>query len=153
MKVDLAKVAVVTGSRYPKPYNEPCLGRSSLRLSDAAGLTQFGVNLLTLKPGVWSSQRHWHSHEDEFVYVLSGEVVLQMDAGETVLRTGDSAGFKAGNPDGHCLKNLSNEDAQILTVGTRSHEDRGQYSDIDMKFEGDRYAGKGKFTRKNGDPF
>jgi uncharacterized cupin superfamily protein len=152
MKIDLSKVAVVTGSRYPAPYDEPCKARSSLRLSDAAGLTQFGVNLLTLSPGAWSSQRHWHSHEDEFVYVLSGEVVLVMDGGETILRAGDSAGFKAGNPDGHCLKNLSNEDAQILTVGTRSHDDSGQYSDIDMKFEGDRYSGKGRFTRKNGEP-
>ncbi len=100
-KIDSSKVQVVTGSTYPKEHAGPCLGRHALRLGQAAGLTQFGVNLLTLSPGSWSSQRHWHSHEDEFVYVLEGEVVLVTDAGEDTLRPGDAAGFKAGERDGH----------------------------------------------------
>jgi uncharacterized cupin superfamily protein len=101
-------------------------------LGDAAGLTQYGVNLLKLPPGAWSSQRHWHSHSDEFIYVLSGEVVLLTDAGEEVLRAGDAAGFKANDPDGHCLQNRSSEDATVLEVGTRHGEDSAVYPDIDM---------------------
>src|ERR1700734_2020882 len=110
-KIDFSSVPVVTGSRYPAPFDVPCAARSRQRLGDAAGLTQFGVNLLRLPPGVWSSQRHWHTGEDEFVYVLSGEVVLVTNAGDEVLRAGDAAGFPANDHDGHCLQNRSGQDA------------------------------------------
>lgn len=152
-KIDISAAPEVSGSRYPAPYDEPCRGRRSKRLGDAAGLTQFGVNLLTLAPGVWSSQRHWHSHEDEFAYVISGEVTLVMDEGEEVLRTGDCVGWKAGVRNGHVLQNRSTSDAVILIVGSRSDEDWGEYSDIDMKFHPGRYSGKGGgFTKKDGTP-
>jgi len=111
-RIDPAAVPKSSGTRYPRPFDEPCRKRSWLRLGDAAGLTQFGVNLLRLPPGAWSSQRHWHSHEDEFVYVLRGEVVLVDDDGEVRLRPGDSAGFPAGDRNGHCLQNRSEEDAE-----------------------------------------
>jgi len=104
------------------------------RLGDAAGLTQFGVNLMRLAPGAWSSQRHWHTHEDEFVYVLEGEVVLVTDSGEEVLRPGDCVGFKAGVPDGHHLQNRSERDAVFLEIGTRATaEDECFYPDIGMR--------------------
>jgi len=152
-RIDLDRAPQVTGSRYPKPHDGPCAGRRAIRLGEAAGLTQFGVNLLTLDPGVWSSQRHWHSHEDEFVYVLSGEVVLVTDAGEETLRAGDAAGFKAGDRDGHCLQNRSTGPAQLLVVGSRHDDDHGEYSDIDMKFLPGRYSGKGGYRRKDESEF
>jgi uncharacterized cupin superfamily protein len=149
-KIDRLNAPTGAGSRYPAPYDQPCKQRHWQRLGDAAGLTQFGVNLLTLKPGVWSSQRHWHSHEDEFVYVVAGEVVLITDAGEELLRVGDCAGFKAGNPDGHHLQNRSSQDAQLLVVGSRHAEDHGEYSDLDMVFTAGRYTGSGAFRRRDG---
>jgi len=152
-KIDLARAPVVRGSTYPQPHNAPCMARTSVRLGQAAGLTQFGVNLLTLEPGAWSSQRHWHSHEDEFVYVLSGELVLVTEAGEETLRPGDAAGFKAGDRDGHCLQNRSGAPAQLLVVGSRHDEDHGEYADIDMKFLPGRYSGKGGYRRKDGSSF
>ena len=99
-KLDLAVIDVVRGSDYPPPFDAPCRDRERKRLGDAAGLSQFGVNLLRLPPGTWSSQRHWQTASDEFVYVVSGEVVLITDAGEETLRAGDAAGFKAGTPTG-----------------------------------------------------
>lgn len=150
-KIDPDETPIGQGSRYPAPYDAPCRARRWARLGDAAGLTQFGVNLVTLEPGVWSSQRHWHAHEDEFVYVLEGELTLVTDAGEEIMRTGDSAGFKAGVRDGHCLKNLSAEPARFLVVGGRDDSDFGEYSDVDMKFLPGRYSGGG-YARKNGDP-
>ena len=95
-KIDIAKLPVDTGPDYPDPFWKPIVGRERKRLGNAVGLIQFGVNLTTLKPGAWSSQRHWHENEDEFVYVVSGEIVLCEDDGETVLRPGDTAGWKAG---------------------------------------------------------
>src|SRR3954449_1933686 len=106
-KIDISAAETLQGSRYPAPFDEPCKARVRQVLGDAAGLTQFGVNLLHLAPGAWSSQRHWHTASDEFVYVLSGEVVLVTDDGEEVLRAGDAAGFKAGDSNGHCLQNRS----------------------------------------------
>jgi uncharacterized cupin superfamily protein len=103
-RIDIAALNSVVGTLYPPPFDEPCRARERKRLGDAAGLTQFGVNLLRLPPGAWSSQRHWHAKEDEFVYVLSGEVVLVTDAGEEVLRAGDCAGFKRSDPDGTACK-------------------------------------------------
>src|SRR4029077_15454235 len=95
------------------------------------GLTQFGVNLLVLPAGAWSSQRHWHSHGDEFIYVLEGKVTPVTDAGAELLRPGDAAGFKAGDRDGHCLQNRSGAEARVLEVGTRVAGNAAYYSDID----------------------
>ena len=106
--------------------------RERRRLGDAAGLTQFGVNLLRLPPGAWSSKRHWHTASDEFVYVLSGEVTLVTNSGEEILRAGDAAGFSANDSDGHCLQNRSIVDATVLEIGTRVPGDTAHYSDIDM---------------------
>lgn len=147
-KVDISKVARRKGSGYPDPFHEPCAQRLRHVLGDAAGLTQFGVNLLELPPGVWSSQRHWHSDEDEFVFVVSGELVLIADEGETVLHAGDCAGFPKGAANGHHLVNRSGKPATCLEIGTRSQNDVTTYCDIDMK------AGPGGgFTHKDGKPY
>src|SRR5512133_3359499 len=118
-RIDIAALIPVVGTLYPPPFDKPCRARERTKLGDVAGLTQYGVNLLRLPPGAWSSHRHWHAKEDEFVYVLSGEVVLVTDAGEEVLRAGDCAGFTASDPDGHCLQNRSTADATVLEVGSR----------------------------------
>lgn len=132
-RIDAAAVAAVIGSLYPPPFDEPCRNRERRRLGDAAGLQQFGVNLLRLLPGSWSSQRHWHSHEDEFVYVLAGEVTLVSDAGTELLRAGDAAGFRAGDPDGHTLQNRSAAEVLVLEVGTRAPaEDVTTYPGLDL---------------------
>src|SRR5690349_16814143 len=104
-KIDIAKLEEQRGSGYPAPFDEPVRARTWRRLGDAAGLTQFGVSLVRLPPGAWSSQRHWHTREDELVYVVDGELVLVTDAGEETMRAGDCAGFKAGSRDGHHLQN------------------------------------------------
>jgi len=149
-RIDLKSLPVVTGSGYPAPFDAPCAARVRQRLGDAAALTDFGVNLLRLSPGVWSSQRHWHTAEDEFVYVVAGEVVLVTDAGEEVLRAGDCAGFKAGVPDGHHLQNRSEQDAVLLEVGSRRPaDDAGEYPDIDMRF----LKGSRGYVHKDGKPY
>lgn len=148
-KIDMDEAPSGQGTRYPPPHDAPCKERRWKKLGDAAGLTQFGVNLVTLTPGVWSSQRHWHSHEDEFVWMLEGELVLVTDDGEEIMRAGDCVGFKAGVRDGHCLQNRSAKDARFLVVGSRNEEDWGEYSDIDMKF----LPGRGGYVRKNGEKF
>jgi uncharacterized cupin superfamily protein len=149
-RIDLSSVTVSTGSEYPPPFDAACAGRVRRRLGDAAGLTDFGVNLLCLPPGTWSSQRHWHSAEDEFVYVLEGEVVLVTDAGEEVLQAGDCAGFKAGSPDGHHLQNRSRTDAVVLEIGSRkTDEDEGDYPDIDLRF----LKGDAGYAHKDGTPY
>ena len=133
-KIDQDAAPTRFGTGYPPPYDAPCAGRRRWKLGDAAGLTQFGVNLLRLPPGQWSSQRHWHSAEDEMVLVLEGEVVLVTDAGEEVLRAGDCAGFKAGEADGHHLQNRSGFEAVLLEIGARRPgEDAVDYPDIDLK--------------------
>jgi len=152
-KLDVTQAPKGSGSRYPPPFDAPCKGRSWLKLGDLAGLTQFGVNLVRLEPGVWSSQRHWHALEDEFVWVLEGEVVLATDAGEQVLRAGDCAGFKAGVRDGHCLKNLSTEAAVLLVVGSRNDADHGEYPDLDLTFGAGRYSGTAVYRHKDGRPY
>jgi uncharacterized cupin superfamily protein len=152
-KIELSNAPTGVGSTYPAPFDEPCRGRSWHRLGVAAGLTHLGVNLVRLAPGAWSSQRHWHTHEDEFVYVLSGELVLVADAGEEVLVAGDSAGFPAGVRNGHCLQNRSPADATFLVAGNRSNEDGGEYSDIDMAFKPGRYTGGGAYFHKDGIPY
>jgi uncharacterized cupin superfamily protein len=147
-RIDVEALTSVVGTLYPPPFDEPCRARERTRLGDAAGLTQYGVNLLRLPAGAWSSQRHWHAKEDEFVYVLSGEVMLVTDAGEEVLRAGDCAGFKAGDPDGHCLQNRGTTDATVLEIGSRIQGEHSTYSDIDMKTQ----PGTG-YVRKDGTPY
>ena len=136
-KINIAALIPVIGSLYPPPFNEPCLTRERRKLGDAAGLSQFGVNLLHLPPGAWSSQRHWHTLEDEFVFVLSGKVTLVTDAGEEILKPGDCVGFKAGDSNGHCLRNLSDEGATVLEIGSRIDGDGAFYPDIDLVAPGD----------------
>jgi uncharacterized cupin superfamily protein len=131
-RIDVAAVPSFIGTLYPPPFDQPCRARQRQKLGDQAGLTQFGVNLLVLPPGVWSSQRHWHTGEDEFIYVLAGEVVLVTDAGDEVLRAGDAAGFKAGDSNGHCLQNRSAAEARVLEVGSRVKGNAAHYPDIDM---------------------
>lgn len=132
-KIDIAQAPTRFGTGYPPPYDAPCNARKRWRLGAAAGLTQFGVNLLRLPPGQWSSQRHWHHANDEFVMVLEGEVVLVTDAGEEVLRAGDCAGFRAGDPDGHHLQNRSDREAVLLEVGSSFPHDVAEYPDIDLR--------------------
>jgi uncharacterized cupin superfamily protein len=132
-KIDVANAPTRFGAGYPAPFDAPCKDRKRWKLGDAAGLTQFGVNLLRLAPGVWSSQRHWHTAEDEFVYVLEGEGVLVTDEGEQPLKAGDCAGFPAGAPNGHHIQNRSDKELVLLEVGTRTPGGDGcDYPDIDM---------------------
>jgi len=149
-KIDIDAAPTRFGTGYPPPYDAPCIDRKRWKLGDAAGLTQFGVNLLRLPPGQWSSQRHWHVAEDELVYVLDGEVVLVTDAGEEVLRAGDCAGFKAGVPDGHHLQNRSEVEAVILEVGSRRpSEDGADYPDIDLILP----VGASGYRHRDGAPY
>jgi uncharacterized cupin superfamily protein len=150
-KIDIAAIKPDTSSGYPDPYRKWVEGRSRQRLGRVAGLAQFGVNICTLKPGAQSSVRHWHESEDELVYILEGEVVLHEDGGETVLKPGDAAAWKAGVPNGHCLINRSQRDAVFIEVGTRSPADKAYYPDVDMKVERDQHGAR--YTKKNGDPF
>lgn len=152
-KIDIGKVSPIVGSKYPAPFDEPCRARENKRLGEAAGLTQFGVNRTRLPPGAWSSQRHWHFLEDEFVYVLEGEVVLVTNAGEQPLVAGECAGFKAGVKDGHHLQNRSTRDAVLLVVGSRVDDDHGEYSDIDMVFKRGPYPTGGGYAHKDGTPY
>ena len=148
-KIDRNAIVPNAGTRYPPPHDEPCKRREWKRLGDAAGLTQFGVSLYRLAPGVWSSQRHWHSHEDEFVYVLEGELTLIEDGGETVLRSGDCAAFPKASGNGHHLINKSNAMALYLEVGSRQPDDLTTCSDIDMMSSN----ADGRFVHKDGTPY
>jgi len=150
-KIDIAKVPVDTRTAYPKPYDRVVVGRERKRLGNAAGLDQFGVNLTTLKPGAASALRHWHEREDEFVYILQGEVVLVEDGGECVLKPGEAAGFKANSGNGHQLVNRGLHDAVYLEVGTRSKHERVDYPDVDLMVVRDE-AGM-RYTHKNGKPY
>ena len=148
-KIDIAAVPERKGVGYPAPFAAPCADRIRQRLGNAGGLTDFGVNLMRLPPGNWSSQRHWHSAEDEFVYVLEGEVTLVEDGGETLLRAGDAAAFPKGSGDGHHLINRSDNLAVYLEVGSRSPDDLTTCADIDMISA----AADGRFTRKDATPY
>jgi uncharacterized cupin superfamily protein len=150
-RIDPETLPTIAGTIYTPPYDQPCRARERRRLGAGAGLTQFGVNLLRLPAGAWSSQRHWHFRQDEFVYVLEGEVVLVTGAGEETLKAGDCAGFKAGDEDGHHLQNRSDRDAVILEVGTRVEGDGASYPDIDLVHP----AGgvPAMYTRKDGTPY
>ena len=139
------------GSTYPEPYRSQVAGRAKRRLGDAAGLRNFGVNLVTLAPGSLSSMRHWHSRQDEFIFVVEGELVLVTDAGDQVLSAGMAAGFPAGKEDGHHLINRGAKPASYLEVGDRTAGDAAVYSDIDMRTEplGDKY----RYVHKDGTPY
>ena len=150
-KIDIGKIPVDSAITYPKPFDKMVEGRSRKRLARTAGLTQFGVNICTLKPGAASSQRHWHENEDELVYVLAGEIVLCEDGGETVLKPGDAAAWKAGVANGHCLINRTDRDAVFIEVGTRAKLERAHYSDIDMMVVRDETGFN--YTNKNGKPY
>jgi uncharacterized cupin superfamily protein len=150
-KLDLTKVPVKTGSIYPEPYASMMAGRSSLRLGDAGGLTQYGVNLVMLEPGALSSLRHWHLNEDEFVWVVEGECTLVQDAGEVVMCPGDCAAFPAGSTDGHQFINRSDRPAKFLVVGSKAKREVATYSDVDLMVEME--SGKASFTYKDGTPF
>lgn len=147
MKIDIETAPTWVGSAYPSPFDAPCQDRRRVRLGAAAGLVQFGVNLMELQPGAWSSQRHWHSREDEFVYVLSGEVVLVTDAGEQVLRAGDCAGFRHGVANGHHLQNRSAAVAVVLEVGTDDPTDEAEYPDVDL------HASATGYSHRDGTPY
>ncbi len=150
-RLDPTKVPVKTGSIYPEPYAAMMAGRSSLRLGEAGGLTQFGVNLVTLQPGAMSSLRHWHLNEDEFVLVTDGECVMITDAGEEVMRPGDCAAFPAGHPDGHHFINRSDRPARFLVVGTRAAREVGTYSDVDLIVTIE--DGQARFTHRDGSAY
>ncbi|QIE40565.1 cupin domain-containing protein [Rhodobacteraceae bacterium SC52] len=150
-KLDMDTVPVKTGSIYPAPYAAQMAGRSSQRLGTAGGLTQFGVNLVTLEPGARSSLRHWHLNEDEFVMVTEGTLSLCEDAGETDMGRGDCAAFPAGVPDGHCLVNRSQTVARFLVVGSRAPHEVASYSDVDLKVT--LTNGTADFTHRDGRPY
>ena len=145
-KISLSEVPVRMGTGYPSAFNDVCAGRTRQRLGNAGGITDFGVNLMTLPPGKWSSQRHWHSHEDEFVHVLEGELTLVEDDGEVLLRAGDCAAFPKGTGNGHHLQNRGAKTAVYLEVGSRHPDDLTTCSDIDLKS----HNRDGAFVHKDG---
>jgi uncharacterized cupin superfamily protein len=150
-KVDISKVKMRTGTNYPPQFQNVVQGREKSVLGDLVGLTQFGVNLTRLKPGSASALRHWHENEDEFVYILEGELVLIEDEGETLLRPGDAAGFKAGVANGHHLVNKTQRDAVYLEIGTRAPTERAHYPDVDLEFIRDK--DKVQVRHKSGEPY
>ena len=138
-------------SGYPEPYRSRVLPRERRALGDAAGLTKFGVNYTTLGPGAASSMRHWHTHEDELVYVLCGELVLVTDAGERPLKAGQCAGFPAGHRDGHQLINRGTEPVVYLEIGSRDSADTCHYPDVDLQWNAP--AALDRYSRKDGTPY
>jgi uncharacterized cupin superfamily protein len=150
-KIDIGKVPVDTSTLYPTQFRKVVDGREKQKLGNAVGLTQFGVNLTRLKPGAASALRHWHANEDEFIYVVDGELVLIENDGEVLLRPGDAAGFKAGDDDGHCLVNRTTRDAVYLEIGTRATSERVDYPDVDCVLE--RNGTKVTYMRRSGEPY
>jgi uncharacterized cupin superfamily protein len=149
---DPLNVPESNATSYPAPYRAENQRRWNRRLGDHAGLKNFGVNVTRIVPGGQSSSRHWHSRQDEFIYVLAGEVVLETDAGEETLRAGMCAGFPAGSRNGHRFLNRTGVDALLLVVGDRTSGDEVGYPDIDMR--GDMGPdGRYRFKRKDGTPF
>jgi uncharacterized cupin superfamily protein len=148
-KVDIAKVPVKSGSFYPAQFQAEHKGRHKQALGDAVGITQFGVNLSRIEPGASSALRHWHEQEDEFIYMLEGELVLIENDGETTLKPGDAAGFMAGSGNAHKLINRSDRDAVYFEVGTRAATERVHYPDVDLVME--RAEKSRRYRRKNGE--
>lgn len=151
--LDPQTVEPVSNTVYPEPYRSRVLPRHKRRLGDAVGLTRIGINLTTLAPGRESSMRHWHSEEDEFVYVLEGEVVLRSEGGEQPLRAGMCAGFPAGAADGHQLINRSSRPAVYLEVSNRAESDTCYYTDPDVDLMWNPPHAPGKVTRRDGTPY
>jgi uncharacterized cupin superfamily protein len=152
-KIDLPSVPTLTGSGYPASFASAVAGRSRQRIGDAGGLTQYGVNLLVLKPGSASAHRHWHKEEDEFVYIISGEAVLIEDQGESLLKAGDAAAFPAGAANGHHLVNRSPADTVILEVGTRAASETVEYTDPAVDMKAVKTAQGWRFLHKDGTPW
>ncbi|MBW6426070.1 cupin domain-containing protein [Rhizobium sp. XQZ8] len=148
-KVEITAVPLQKGTGYPPEFNAASAERLRRRLGDAGGLADFGVNLTSLPPGNWSSQRHWHSHEDEFIYLIEGELTLVDDSGETVLRAGDCAAFPKGTRNGHHMINKSEEVAVYLEIGSRHRDDLTTCSDVDMMSAN----ADGRFVHKDGTPY
>ena len=146
-KIDLPSIEQQNRTGYPPPFDREVAGRHFRRLSPATGLTDFGVSHVVLKPGAWSSQRHWHNGEDEFLVMLAGEAVLVEDDGPTLLRPGDCAAWPKGNTNGHHLRNESGSDCVFIVVGGGTNTGGG-YSDIDMKFTSD-----DRYVRRDGTPY
>lgn len=140
-----------SGSGYPEPFRSQVLPREKRALGDAAGLTKIGVNYTTLGPGAASSMRHWHTHEDELVYVLSGELVLVTDAGEQPLKAGQCAGFPAGHPDGHQLINRGKEPVVYLEISNRDPQDAAHYPDVDLRWNAP--DARDRYSHKDGKPY
>jgi uncharacterized cupin superfamily protein len=150
--LDPATLEPRSSSGYPEPFRSRVLPREKRALGDALGLTKIGVNLTTLMPGKESSMRHFHTREDELVYVLEGEVVLRTEAGEQVLTPGTCAGFPSGSRDGHQLVNRTERPARYLEISNRDPDDAAEYPDVDLAY---RKAPDGKpiFTKKDGSAF
>lgn len=134
-KIDIDALAQSNATGYPAPFDSQVQGRYWRRLAPVGGLTQMGASHVVLKPGAWSSQRHWHDGEDELVVMISGEAVLIEDGGQTVLKAGDVAAFPAGVANGHHLQNRTDTDCEFIAIGTGDRSKGGAYSDIDMKFD------------------
>jgi uncharacterized cupin superfamily protein len=146
-KLDLSSIESTNRTGYPAPYDREVAGRWYRRLAPAAGLTAFGASHVVLKPGAWSSQRHWHVGEDEFLVMLSGEGILVDDEGEHVLRPGDCAAFPMNDGNGHHVQNRGESDCVFVVVG--AGEPRGgDYPDIDMRF-----TAEGPYVHKDGRPY
>ena len=142
-KLELESIPQSNATGYPAPFDREVEGRWYRRLAPVAGLTMLGASHVVLKPGGWSSQRHWHTGQDELVIMLAGEAVLVEDGGETTVRAGDILAWKAGEPNGHHLQNSSSEDCVFVAIsGGDRDADRGEYPDIDMVFDADGYARK-----------
>jgi uncharacterized cupin superfamily protein len=146
-KLDIAAIEPVNRTAYPPPHDKAVAGRWQRRFAQGAGMEKLGANHVTLKPGAWTSQRHWHHHADELVVMLEGEAVLVEDEGETLLRAGDIAVFPGGVANGHVIQNRSAADCTLLAVSAGHETDSGEYSDIDMCF------GPGGYARKDGTPY
>lgn len=147
--IDPASLSPRTTSGYPEPFRSRVTPREKRALGDAAGLTKIGVNLATLMPGKESSMRHWHTLEDELIFVVEGEVVLRTEAGEQVLTAGMCAGFPAGKQDGHQLVNRSSAPARYLEISNRDPNDAAEYPEVDLAYRKNE-AGKHAFFRKDG---
>jgi uncharacterized cupin superfamily protein len=150
-KIDISNVPMRSSTLYPAEFQHAVAGREKAALGNAAGLTQFGVNLTRLKPGAASALRHWHEREDEFVNVIEGELTLVEDEGEVLLKAGEAAGFKAGVANGHRLVNKSSRDALYLEIGTRAAHERAHYPDDDLALIRDENGVR--FTHKSGEPY
>ena len=152
--LDPRELAAESSCSYPEPYRSRVMPRAKRRLGDAFGLTKIGINLTILAPGKESSMRHWHTHEDEFIYMVAGEVVLRTDAGEQTLRPGMCAGFPAGDANGHQLVNRSDAPAVYLEMSNRVEpRDTTYYSDADVDLVWNGPLAPGKYARRDGSSF